>query len=278
MGNALRGLLGAATTALAFTRRDFLIAVSYKSAFAADVLGILFKVITFYYVGQVFGGVVSLSLESFGNNYFAFLIIGVALVDFTHTSLETFASSIRDSQMTGTLEVVLLSPIKLPHMLLYSSLWAYIFTTFRFVVYLILGSVLFDLDVANADVLAAVVTLLLCILCFAPLGIISATLIMVFKKGSWFQTLVNGVSFLLGGVAYPVSVLPEWAARLSYYLPMTHSVNGLRWALLEGRSLSQLYPEVLFLTAFAAVAIPLSVYVFQLGLNQTKRTGTLTQY
>ena len=98
-------------TAFAFLRKDFLITASYKTAFAADALGIVFKVITFYYIGAVFGEGVAPSLASYGHDYFAFLIIGIALLDFVHTSLDTFSVSIRESQMTGTLEVVLLSPI-----------------------------------------------------------------------------------------------------------------------------------------------------------------------
>lgn len=279
------GELGLATrvlatwnTAAAFIKRDFLVAVSYKSAFVADVIGILFKVITFFYIGEVFGGAVASSLESFGGNYFAFLIIGIALTDFVHTSLENFATSIRDSQMTGTLEIVLLSPIRLPDLLVYSSLWAYIFTTFRFVVYVFFGAILFTLDVGGANVIAAAVILLLTILCYAPLGIISATVIMVFKKGTWFRTGISAVSFLLGGVAYPVSVLPAWIGRLSFYVPMSHSVNGMREALLNGRSILELRGDVLFLAVFAAILLPLAFFVFNLGLEKTKKMGTLTQY
>lgn len=274
----MKNVLMVWNTAAAFLKRDFLVAISYKSAFIADVVGILFKVITFFYIGEVFGGAVSPSLESFGGNYFAFLIIGIALTDFVHTSLENFATSIRDSQMTGTLEIVLLSPIRLPHLLVYSSLWAYVFTTFRFIVYVFFGAILFTLDVANANLLASAVILLLTILCYAPLGIISATVIMVFKKGTWFRTAISAVSFLLGGVAYPVSVLPGWIASLSFYVPMTHSVNGMREALLNGRSLYELRGDVVFLLGFAAILLPLAFYIFELGLERTKRMGTLTQY
>lgn len=274
----MKSIVDNVNAALSFIRRDFQIAVSYKSAFFADVVGILLKVITFYYIGAVFGGVVSPSLAAFGGDYFAFLIIGIALTDFVHTSLETFSTSMRDSQMTGTLEIVLLSPIGVPQLLLYSSLWAYIFTTIRFGIYLLFGAWLFDLDMSQASLFSTAAILLLTVLCYAPLGIISAAVIMVFKKGTWFRTLVNGASVLLGGVAYPIDVLPKWIAALSYYIPMTHSVSGMRHALLNGRSLGWLWADVAFLAGFAVIFIPLSLYVFELSLNHTKKLGTLTQY
>jgi ABC-2 type transport system permease protein len=87
---------------------------------------VLLKVITFYYIGAVFESGRQPALAGFGHNYFAFLIIGLALTDFVATSLDTFSTSIRDSQMAGTLEVVLLSPIRLTEMVVYSSLWPYL--------------------------------------------------------------------------------------------------------------------------------------------------------
>lgn len=266
-------------SAFAFVKRDFLVAVSYKTAFAAEVVfGVIFKVITFFYIGKVFGGSVNPSLAAYDNNYFAFLLIGVALMDFMYTSLETFDTNIRESQMMGTLEIILLSPIKLSQMLLFSSLWAYIFTTVRFLFYLFWGVVLFDLDVGDGDPFTAVIFLLLSILCFAPLGILSATVIMVFKKGTWFRTLVSGVSVLLGGVVYPLSVLPDWIMGFTYFIPMTHALNGMRHALLSGQNLMVLWEEALFLVVFALIFLPISIAVFQLGVNRCKETGTLTHY
>jgi len=273
-----RPALAALNTALAFVRRDFLIAASYKTAFAADALGIVFKVITFYYIGAIFGGRVAPSPDSIGHDYFAFLLVGIALLDFVHTSLTTFSQSVRESQMAGTLEVVLLSPIRLHGMVLYSSIWPYLFTTLRFATYIVMGVVLFDLPVAVSGIPAAMLVLGLTIVCFAPLGVISAAIIMVFKKGAWFPMLINGASFLLAGIAYPVEVLPAWAARASYYLPLTHSVTGMREALLNGRAVSELGTELGFMLAFATVLMPVSLWMFELAVNRTRQLGTLTQY
>jgi ABC-2 type transport system permease protein len=264
--------------AWAFLKRDFLITASYKTAFAADAIGIVFKVITFYYIGAVIKGSVAPSLSAYRHDYFGFLIIGIALLDFVHTSLDTFSVSIRDSQMTGTLEVVLLSPIQLPHMVIYSSLWPYVFTAIRFATYVGTGVVLFDLHIAPAGIPTALVVLLLTIFCFAPLGIICAAVIMVFKKGVWFQTMINGTSVLLAGVAYPVTVLPPWAAKASFYLPLTHSVTAMRQALLNGKGLFEIRTELAALLAFATILMPLSLMIFQASVSRTKQLGTLTQY
>ena len=163
-------------------------------------------------------------------------------------------------------------------MVAYSSLWPYVFTALRFLTYVAAGVVLFGLRISTHGILTALVVLLLTILCFAPLGIISAAVIMVFKKGVWFQTIVNGTSVLLAGVAYPVDVLPAWASRASYYLPLTHSVVAMRQALLNGKGFVDVRTELFALTIFASVLMPLSLVIFQLSVNRTKQLGTLTQY
>lgn len=264
--------------ALAFIRRDFLIAASYRTAFAADLIGVLLKVITFYYIGAVFESGASRALAGFGHNYFAFLIIGLALTDFVATSLDTFSTSIRDSQMAGTLEVVLLSPIRLTEMVVYSSLWPYLFTAVRFGAYVGFGWLLFGLPINPQGLPAGFAVLLLTILCFAPLGIMSAAIIMVFKKGAWFQMLISATGVILGGVAYPTSVLPPWASAVSYYLPLTHAVNAMREALLNGRGLAGVAGDVSFLLVFSALLTPLSLWLFSLAVSRTKQLGTLTQY
>jgi len=263
---------------MAFVERDFLIAASYRTAIAADTLGIIFKVITFYYIGAVLGQGIAPSLARYGHDYFAFLMIGIALLDFVHTSFDTFTTSVRDNQMTGTLEAVLLSPMRLPEMIIYSSLWSYMFTALRFATYILVGCVLFGLKIALVGIPPAFVVLLLTILCFAPLGIISAAVIMTFKKGTWFQMTINGLGVLLGGVIYPVEVLPGWASAISYYLPLTHAVNAMRATLLNGNGLLALRTELFFMTAFAAVMLPLALWIFDLGVRRTKQLGTLTHY
>ncbi|MHC4183317.1 MAG: ABC transporter permease, partial [Planctomycetota bacterium] len=252
--------------------------ISYKTAFVLEILWILAAVIAFYFIGEVFGGAVSPVLESYGNDYFAFLLIGVALLDYMSVSLKIFDTSIRESQMMGTLEIILSSPIRLSRMLVFSSLWAYIFTSFRFSLYMLFGFLLFDLEIGNGNFLGCFLVLILSILCFASFGIISASIVMVFKSADWFRVFLNSAAILLGGVVYPLSVLPDWVEPITVYIPMTHSLNGMRHALLQGYSLSQLLPEILFLILFAAVFIPLGLICFRLAVNRTKETGTLTHY
>ncbi|MGH9756734.1 MAG: ABC transporter permease, partial [Candidatus Acidiferrales bacterium] len=81
---------------------------------------------------------------------------------------------------------------------------------------------------------------------------------------------------LVGGMMYPISVLPlplQWVARL---IPVTYSLEGMRAALLQGSGWGGLWPSIVALLIFAGVLLPLSFSIFAWALRRTKITGTLT--
>ena len=83
---------------------------------------------------------------------------------------------------------------------------------------------------------------------------------------------------MLGGVYYPITVLPEWLQRFSYVLPITYSLEGMRLALLRGYSWRQLSPNIYALIVFSVIMLPISVLVFRYAIRKAKMDGSLAQY
>lgn len=264
--------------AWAFLKRDALIAMSYRTAFAIRLLGVLVGSVFFYYIGEFASSALTPSLGNYGGNYFAFLLIGIAFTDYLSISLATFNNNIRDSQMMGTLEFMLITPLSLPKILFYSSLWSYAFSTFRLFLYFLFGFVLFGLRLDNANVPAGLLVLLLSTLCFAGFGVIIASITMIFKQGIPVNLMLTILSVLVGGVAYPVNVLPEWLRHLSLLLPITHTLDAMRKALILGATTGQLLPDLLALVLFSLVLIPAGFLMFRMAVRRTKTNGTLTYY
>lgn len=78
---------------------------------------------------------------------------------------------------------------------------------------------------AGANVLAALLVLLLSMSVMLGLGILSGAFIMAFKQGDPFTTALTPAAFLLRGVAYPVAVLPGWMQALSVVFPHTYALE-----------------------------------------------------
>ena len=79
-------------------------------------------------------------------------------------------------------------------------------------------------------------------------------------------------------VLFPISVLPEWLRTISYLLPITYSLSGMRHALLQGYSLSALAPEITALMVFSVVLVPLGLLSFKYAVKRAKVDGSLVQY
>lgn len=263
---------------LAFIKRDCLQDLSYRASFILKLGSVFFSAAIFYFLSDVFEGTASSFLEPYGGRYFPFVLIGVALLDYHTLSLQVFSNSIRDSQLMGTLEIMLLSPMRLSAIVLYSSLWGYIFTSFRFVLYVVAGLVLFGLDLDRANLWGGLLVLALSILSFVGIGVVTASVIMLIKEASSLNLLMGSLSLLLGGVAYPIDVLPSWLQQLSVLMPVTHSLHAMRQALLQGYSIAQLRPELVVLVLFSVVLFPLGLWAFQRAVQRVKVTGSLGHY
>ena len=117
----------------AFLKKDFQTEVSYRFAFFLQFGGIFFSVVMFYFVAELIGDApnVQNSLSQYGGSYFSFVLIGIAFSNFLSVGLGSFSTVIRSEQMIGTLEAMLVTPTRLPTVVLSSSQWSFAFTSLR---------------------------------------------------------------------------------------------------------------------------------------------------
>ncbi len=120
--------------------------------------------------------------------------------------------------------------------------------------------------------------MVLSIASFSGIGILSAAVVLVIKKGDPITWLFGGVSSLLAGVFYPISVLPAWLEPVSHILPLTYALDAMRLAMLKGYSLYEVRFDVLVLLGFALVLTPAAFLAFKSALKRAKTEGSLTQY
>ena len=174
-----------------------------------------------------------------GSNYFAFALVGFAFFDYLSVSFTAFDSSIEEARQNRTLEALLVTQTPLPVILAGSAVYPFTALALRTCVYLAWGALLFGFTPRAANWLGAVAILLASILAFAGLGIISAGYSILFKRGNPAKWLVLGISGLVGGMMYPISVLPGPLRFLARLIPVTYSLEGMRAALLGRRGMAR---------------------------------------
>jgi ABC-2 type transport system permease protein len=261
----------------AIFRRDVIVALSYPGNFALAWLGIVIEVVVAWYISRLIPP--SRSFDPSGLvlvSFFQYLAINQAFVRFQTAALNSFAESIRDAQLTGTLEIVLSTPTQLPTLILSSAVWSFTYTILQTTVYLAIA-VAFGLDLSHVNYLTATAFLILTVGAVSPLGVLAASLAMVIKKTGPVEFLSTASASLFGGVYLPLNRLPVGLQAIGWLLPITHALNGFR-AAAAGIPLSGVASDAIWLVIASLILMPVSLWIFAKSVGRARVDGTLSMY
>lgn len=261
----------------AFVRRDLREALTYKFSFLSSVVGILLSSATFYFVAKLVPSSTP-SLGPFGGDYFSFAVVGVAFAGLLGMFEEGLASVVRSAQLSGTLEALLVTPVPVPVILFGSSLYSLLFQVSRTALHLAVALAFFGLALGRINAAGVLTVGILTVICFLSVGVLSASFILVYKTGNPFSWILGTVSGLLGGVVFPVALLPAWIRWVSSLLPVTYALDGMRKSLLASSSFAEILPDVAALAAFSAFLVPLSLVAFRWAVRKAKKDGSLSHF
>ena len=255
--------------ARALFRRDLLIDVRYRVAFAIGLIDAVIVLVSYAFLAGVFG-----DLRPDGYAPLPFLLIGIALTDSLATALVCLALGARSSQQPGTVKALLVLPISPSRLMLLSMTYPFARATLDFAVFTI-AAIALGARFAHVNVTGMLVTFILAVGSVLVLGLVSASFAMVFKRGDPVLWAVATATWLLSGVLYPTSVLPTWLAMVSTLLPTTHALAAMRAAVINGASWATIGPDVGMLAGFDLLGLPAGLWLFTAAVTHAKRTGTL---
>ena len=263
---------------IAFIKKDFLIQASYRLQFVLTWLGIVVQVWAFYFISKLFGKTDTLHLKEYGGEYFSFVLIGLAFSGYFLTALRSLSVTIREEQMMGTLEAIVLTPTKISTLIISLPCWGFIFTLINIFICLFLGICFFGAKLSSIDIFAVSIILILTVISLGSIGILSAAFIVVFKRGDPIAWAIGVFSAFFGGAYFPIAILPQKLKLISYCLPITYSLRSLRHALLQGYFFKALLFDIVILLLFCIILGPLSVAVFKKAIKKARVAGSLSHY
>ncbi|MBN1291291.1 MAG: ABC transporter permease [Candidatus Latescibacteria bacterium] len=262
----------------AFMKKDFLITISYRFAIFLRFGGMFVSLLMLYYIGKTFSGNISPYLSRYGGNYFPYVLVGMSVSSFVTVGLGALAREVRSAQVEGTLEALLSTPTSIYTILIGNSLWTFIMALIHTLFFLVLGVLFLKLTIMPAQAMFGFLILILTFAAFLSIGMLSAAFIMIFKQGNPIQFIFGTSSYFLGGVLFPVEILPGPFQFIAAFLPISHAVKAIRELLLARVEIYEIFPLIFKLVIFIVIVTPVSIMFFQYAVKRAKRDGSLVQY
>ena len=75
--------------------------------------------------------------------------------------------------------------------------------------------------------------------------------------------ILNTLLFFPSGAVYPIQAFPAWLRFIARIDPFTFAVHGFKSLLLKETGLAAIWPDMLFLTIFAAVTLGIAIPLFK---------------
>ncbi|MFT4041282.1 MAG: ABC transporter permease [Thermomicrobiales bacterium] len=205
-----------------------------------------------------------------------FLGIGTVVWAYLRAVFANVGEMVAWERWEGTIEYTMMAPIsRLAHML-GVSMFSIIYGLLRSALLLGVLSLFFSVDLSQANIPGATVILLAGSISFLGFGIMAAVLPLLFpERGEEMTFVISSILLLVSGIYYPISVLPGWMQPLATVSPATYVLEGMRAALLDGKSTQELVPFLWPILLIGALAVPVGIAIFNWGERYAKRTGRL---
>lgn len=260
--------------AAAILRRDLLTAIRYRAGFLITAAGAAAELAAFFFLSKAIGP----AFRPEGVDYFSFLLVGTGFYTFLVMSINSFLTTVQEAQQDGTLEVLMTSSTSPATLVTLSAFSAFAGNSVQLAVYLIGGIWLSNSVLREANVPGGIVVAILSLAVAVSIGLFAAALQLAIQKGSAVVWILGSGLWFMTGALFPVASLPRPLQLLAAFLPVTHSLTGLRQALLEGVGFAGLRYEIETLALFAAGLLPLGLFALSFTLRRARSQGTLSFY
>jgi ABC-2 type transport system permease protein len=187
-----------------------------------------------------------------------FLVPGlIAFILMVTTVVSTALSVVREREL-GTMEQIMVSPIKPIELILGKTIPYIIISLIATAVILFLGYVLFDVSIKGSIFLLSMVTILF-LVGGLGVGMLISTLIETQQLAFMIAVIVSMLpTFILSGFVFPIRNMPAIIQGITYLIPARYFLVALRAIILKGAGVSAFWDQAIFLTIYAAVMIGIS--------------------
>ncbi|MBT9165093.1 MAG: hypothetical protein DDT23_01108 [candidate division WS2 bacterium] len=235
--------------------------MDWWGSFFFPLLTVVPAVVVVWYGDQL--GLLENFVKAVGiRNYIGYLLIGVVYWNYVEILWSTIFI-LRYQMRTGQFEDVFLSPITGLEYILGWAMLGVVRVTMESIPLLLLALLFNIFQMTILGVLWALFVFFLSIIASFGLTFAIFGLTLVFKEGDELASLVGNAAPFLGGLFFPVTILPPFLQWFSLVLPFTWGIDLIRHLLLGSRTILTFAQGVTILFILAMAFLLLGVLVYQ---------------
>ncbi len=243
----------------------------------------LFLVATAWAVGLVVtggeGGAPQRFVDLTGyTDYVSFVLLGFAFNGLALAAMEDGGNSVYEEERWGTWELVALTPFHRFTWLFAKTLAGVVASLVDLVAVLVVGGLVFGLQVTPATVGVAALAVFLTLLGLVGFGFLFAALGIVWKEPRALTVILSPFIILLTGMMFPVEALPSFLHPVSAAIPLTHGIDIVREALLLGHGLAEVSTSFLWLVGTGAAHMVVGYGAFRWFEDRARHRGDVGKY
>jgi len=257
--------------------------LKHMRAYMLNFVGSLFVPLTFlatFYltVSALTGGDLSRFHEMTGSyDIFAYMLVGYIFTSYVDDALFAIGENLKGMMVYGVFESISMVPISRITFLVMNTLSTYIWTTIYTSMILVSVWLLFGFVLRGNLPLAALV-IVLSVVALYGFGFFYAGFAIQLKETFKLSSTIRFIVPIICGYSYSIVVLPAQIQTISRIIPLTYSVDMMRFSILATIPLIPTHLELLIL-ALSALVFPYLGYRTYLKLEaRARKEGTLGRY
>jgi ABC-2 type transport system permease protein len=208
-----------------------------------------------------------------------FVVLGGSMIAFWLNVLWGMASQLYWEKEVGNLQLYMVSPMSRMALLAGMALGGMFVTSVRALSTILLGVLIFQVQLQLTDPLALVAVFLVTLVALYGMGMMFSSLFLLYGRDAWnLSNLMQEPIFLVSGFYFPVKALGFWVSAAASVIPMTLGLDAMR-QLLFGPGSNGFLPvdvELAILVVLAVVFIILAKYALAYMEELGRREGRLT--
>lgn len=209
------------------------------------------------------------------NNYIQHIVIGAGLMGLWGCICFSSAGDIQRERWFKTLSAIYVSPTSFDISMLGRVMGNTILSLLSFIISYIVAMLLYQKWILIKAPLLFLFSLLICIVSFTIISLILSYLLMLSRKTSLYQNLIEMPIILICGFVFPIEILPRFVQYISYCLSPTWVVKLLNICMSNKIDMKEYFTYLIIITIHLIIQISIILLLKKIIDKQIRINATL---